>query len=96
MFGDSAWVECRTNRQMAQFGSWLTALRRPVVVALGAGRTIPTARHFSERHGPRVSRINPREYAIDPRPGVGIAGNALDVLNRLEGMLNWPDQEDVK
>jgi hypothetical protein len=67
MFGDAAWIESRTNRQMARFENWFAALRQPVVVELGAGRAIPTVRYFSERHGPRVIRINPREYAIDPR-----------------------------
>jgi NAD-dependent SIR2 family protein deacetylase len=96
MFGDPAWVESRTDRQMARFASWFAALRRPVVVEIGAGRAIPTVRYFSERHGPRVIRINPRDYAIDPRHGVGIAGNALDVLDRLEGLLGDPDQEKAK
>lgn len=87
MFGDAAWIESRTNRQMARFENWFAALARPVIVELGAGRAIPTVRYFSERHGPRVIRINPREYAIDSRHGVGVVGTALEGLERLDTLL---------
>lgn len=96
MFGDWDWIESRTARQMARLDRWLSAVQRPVVVEVGAGLTIPTVRHFSERHGPRVIRINPRDDAIHPHHGVGIAGNALDVLNRLDGMLDRSDWEKTK
>ena len=87
MFGDSAWVETRLEQQMTRLRSWLPNVRKLIVVELGAGRAIPTVRHFGERYGPRVVRINPREYAIDPRRGLGKEGNAVDVLCLLDGML---------
>jgi NAD-dependent SIR2 family protein deacetylase len=87
MFGDYNWIDTRARQQMTRFESWFPDVRVPVVIELGAGRAIPTVRNFSERHGPRVIRINPRDYAINPRYGVGIAGNALDVLERLDAML---------
>ncbi|PLZ00065.1 NAD-dependent deacetylase [Burkholderia sp. WAC0059] len=89
MFGDYDWIETRTDRQMAQLRGWLTALCTPVVVELGAGRAIPTVRYFSERHGPRVIRINPRDHVISPRHGIGIAGTARDVLERIDARLAW-------
>ena len=87
MFGDWDWIESRTARQMARLDSWLSSVQKLVVVEVGAGRAIPTVRHFSERHGPHAIRINPRDYAIHPERGVGVAGHALDVLNRLDKML---------
>ena len=88
MFGDASWIEARTEQQTMHLRNWIAKVRAPVVVELGAGRAIPTVRYFSERHGPRVIRINPREHAIDPRHGIGIAGTALDVLARLDTLLN--------
>lgn len=87
MFGDWDWVERRTASQLARLDRWLTSVQRLAVVEVGAGRAIPTVRRFSERHGPRGIRINPREHAIDPRHGMGIAGTALDVLERLDALL---------
>lgn len=88
MFGDGSWIETRTEQQMMRLANWLPNVRKLIVVELGAGRAIPTVRRFSERCGPRVVRINPREFSIDPSRGVGIAGNALDVLRVLDGMLD--------
>lgn len=87
MFGDGSWIETRTEQQMMWLRNWLPTVRKLIVVEFGAGRAIPTVRRFSERYGPRVVRINPREFAIDPSRGVGIAGTALDVLERLNALL---------
>jgi NAD-dependent SIR2 family protein deacetylase len=84
MFDDYSFVDTRTDQQEMRLEGWFADVRAPVVIELGAGRAIPTVRNFSVRHGPRVIRINPRESAIDPRQGIGIAGNALDVLGRLD------------
>jgi hypothetical protein len=54
---------------------------------MGAGRALPTVRRFSERHGPRVIRINPREHDIAPGVGVGIAGGAMATLLRLDQLM---------
>jgi NAD-dependent SIR2 family protein deacetylase len=91
MFDDYNWIDTRTRQQMMRFESWFPAVRAPVVIELGAGRAIPTVRNFSERHAPRVIRINPRDYAINPSRGVGIAGNAFEALERLDAMLNPAD-----
>jgi hypothetical protein len=96
MFGDRDWIESRTGRQMNRLDRWLSSVQRLAVVEVGAGRAVPTVRHFSERHGPRVIRLNPREHAIHPHRGVGLTGSALDVLSRLDEMLGRPDQEATK
>jgi NAD-dependent SIR2 family protein deacetylase len=84
MFWDWSWLEWREERQRARLDAWLRAGRRRVVVELGAGSSLPTVRRFSERHGPRVIRINSREPEIDPACGLGLRGGALDVLTKLD------------
>ncbi|MFL9906772.1 SIR2 family NAD-dependent protein deacylase [Paraburkholderia sp. RL17-337-BIB-A] len=83
MFGDWAWLESRTERQQARLKYWLGSIERLVVVEIGAGTGLSTVRRFSERHGPRVIRINAREPAIDGPKGVGIQGRAVEVLSAL-------------
>ncbi len=87
MFGDRAWLEHGTAAQERRLAAWLHAVERPVVVEMGAGRALPTVRRFSERHGPRVIRINPREPEIAPGRGLGIAGGAADTLTRIGAVL---------
>ena len=88
MFGDYDWIALRTERQEARVNAWLASVERPVVIELGAGKAIPTVRNFSERVGPRIIRINPRDPAIAPHRGVGIAGGALDTLELLDEALS--------
>ncbi|MBC8736307.1 NAD-dependent deacetylase [Paraburkholderia sp. UCT31] len=83
MFDDWHWVETRTRHQRMRYEAWLLSVEQAVVIEIGAGRAIPTVRDQSERFGPRVVRINPRECAVDPRIGLGLAGRALDVLRSL-------------
>jgi NAD-dependent SIR2 family protein deacetylase len=84
MFDDQAWLDTHTKRRRMRFEAWLLSVERMVVVELGAGRAIPTVRIVGERHGPRVIRINPREYAIDPKRGIGIRGDALATLREID------------
>ncbi|QIE30180.1 NAD-dependent protein deacetylase (plasmid) [Caballeronia sp. SBC2] len=88
MFGDWGWVEKYAERQRRALDAWLGEVERMVVVELGAGRALPTVRRFSERHGPRVIRINPREHSISPKVGVGFAGGAHESLRLLDTCLN--------
>jgi NAD-dependent SIR2 family protein deacetylase len=87
MFGDWNWVGRYAERQAARLAIWLRSVDRLVVLELGAGRALPTVRRFSERHGPRVVRINPREFVISPATGVGIASGALAALQAIERRL---------
>jgi len=88
MFGDWDWVDSNAGRQQARLEGWLSGVQKLVVVELGAGRAIPTVRNLSVRNGPRVVRINPREFSIDPSKGVGIALSALEALTRLDTLLS--------
>lgn len=92
MFGDYDWVEHTTRQQLLRLGRWLTGVKRLVVVELGAGSALPTVRRFSERHGPRVIRINPREAGIATHVGVGIAGGAVESLRRVDACMRNDQQ----
>lgn len=67
MFGDSGWQAARTTAQEEALGAWLERLRgaRLAILELGAGRAVPTVRHFSEQLARQADaaliRINPRE-----------------------------------
>ncbi|WP_322049630.1 Sir2 family NAD-dependent protein deacetylase, partial [Paraburkholderia sp. J67] len=87
MFGDWNWVGKYADRQAERLAVWSRGVERLVVVELGAGRTLPTVRRFSERHGPRVIRINPRDFSISPERGIGIAAGALAALQAIETRL---------
>jgi len=87
MFGDGAWVDRYSERQLDRLTGWLRSPQRLVVVELSAGKALPTVRRFSELHGPRVIRINPREDSIAPHIGVGIAGSAAEILQLLDSRL---------
>lgn len=87
MFWDHAWLEERTERQMAGLRRWRDLVERLVVVEIGAGTALPTVRRFSERHAPRIVRINAREPQIDPTKGVGIRGGALETLLAIDAAL---------
>ena len=87
MFWDHAWLEERTERQITRMRAWMEAVECLVVVEIGAGTALPTIRRFSERHAPRVVRINTREPQIDPDKGVGIRGGALEALLAIDTAL---------
>ncbi|WP_241030452.1 Sir2 family NAD-dependent protein deacetylase [Paraburkholderia sp. Ac-20347] len=87
MFGDWNWVARQAERQAARLAAWLRGVERVVVIEVGAGNALPTVRRFSERHGPRVVRINPRESGIADRVGVGIASGALAALQVIDERL---------
>ena len=84
MFGDYDWIALRTEYQEARLRAWLSVVDRPVVVEIGAGKTIPTVRAFSERNGARVIRINPRDCGIPSSRGMGLARGAVEGLTMLD------------
>ncbi|WP_185219011.1 SIR2 family NAD-dependent protein deacylase [Paraburkholderia dinghuensis] len=88
LFDDPRWIDTTLARQREHWTRWRARLRNPVVVELGAGKAIPTVRHFSEQMGRRIIRINPHDFRIASYRGVGLAGPALGTLQALDARLN--------
>lgn len=86
MFGDGQWSDERTARQESHLETWFTQSARFCVVELGAGKSVPTVRRFSEsilRSGGSLVRINPRDS--DGPPGtISLAAGALAGLEGIE------------
>ena len=76
MFGDWGWLQSRTASQASGQEAWLASLTRPVVIEIGAGTAIPSARHFSQRvlheFEGRLIRINPSEHRVPTSLDVGL------------------------
>jgi NAD-dependent SIR2 family protein deacetylase len=88
MFGDYGWVADRTYDQRSRFDAFAAGHLDDgtVVIEMGAGTSIPTIRHASERLGGRgglVVRINPREPQIDAAH-VSMATGALEGLTAID------------
>jgi NAD-dependent SIR2 family protein deacetylase len=92
MFDDWEWLDERREEQAARCQGWLKQVRRPVVIEIGAGLSIPTVRHFAQRvvrrHAGSIIRINPREPHIGDLPGVAIAGAALETLSAIDALVS--------
>ncbi|MBA4215877.1 MAG: NAD-dependent deacetylase [Proteobacteria bacterium] len=91
MFGDWGWAGERYQAQATRLSTWLARAERPVVVEIGAGTAVPSVRHFSQlvvaAHGGRIVRINPRDPAVAPAFGVGLALGAVEATTALEARL---------
>ena len=84
MFGDRGWVERRTSLQYQRLEQWMATVDRLVCIEVGAGRNIPTVRHFSENTGGRLIRINPAEPEIDAsKQQLALPLSGLDGISRL-------------
>ena len=87
MFGDAHWIESRALEQQARQNAWLATLRQPVVIEIGAGKTIGSVRNFSQfagaAYGARLIRINPADAHVADRRDVGLAVGAMAALDAI-------------
>jgi NAD-dependent SIR2 family protein deacetylase len=67
LFDDRQWLARRSELQQQRLRHWLAGIEHLVTIEIGAGTQIPTIRHFSERVGGRLIRINPGEAAVPER-----------------------------
>jgi len=88
MFGDGRWLDARTEAQYARLDRWRARVGNLVVIELGAGTDVPSVRRMCESLGAPLVRINPREPAVRPGRGVGVALGALDALVCLKALLD--------
>ena len=91
MFGDWGWKGSRSEEQNRRYHDFMSDVYdnnyKLVVIEIGAGTHIPTIRHESEYIAKEMSsfvvRINPREYDIDEKLGVGITLGGLAGLKKV-------------
>ena len=85
MFGDPYWQGDVYRKQWVRYQKWLLNIENPVVIELGAGSFIPSARMESERRANgRLIRINPREAEIPDNRGISFFGGSLSTLKSLD------------
>lgn len=91
MFGDWNWIPDRQQSQASRQAQWLSGVKKPVVIELGAGTAVPTVRHFSEnvcrRVGGHLVRINLREPQVPRQIDVGLAMGAREGLEAMAAEL---------
>lgn len=88
MFGDSEWLEDRTEQQYSRYEAWRKQIRtaRLVVIEIGAGTAVPTVRLECESAGGTLIRINPWE--ADAQDGIiSVVQEALAALIQLKDVL---------
>ncbi|MDF3836946.1 Sir2 family NAD-dependent protein deacetylase [Cupriavidus basilensis] len=85
MFDDYAWVDPPTAESRARLDAWIGARNDILVIEVGAGTEIPTARRFGERQATQLIRINARQAGVrGGKHNMGLAGAALDTLVAIE------------
>lgn len=91
MFDDANWLSSRAGGQNIRQERWLSTVQKPVVVELGAGTVIPSARRFGEmlckNHNARLIRINPDESQTEGDKQLSIPMGALEALTELAARL---------
>jgi NAD-dependent SIR2 family protein deacetylase len=88
MFGDWGWLGQRSEAQQARVDAWCeTVGKRLLVIELGAGTAIPSARRYGEYRGAALIRINPREAAVARPRDVALPLGALAGLQALAAAL---------
>jgi NAD-dependent SIR2 family protein deacetylase len=97
MFGDDGWVADRQAEQLKRLQAWLSGVRRPLVVEIGAGTAVPTVRHFSHQviqaWGGRLLRLNPDEATVPSAMDVGLPMGGLQAIRALDtGVRSRGDQ----
>ncbi|MDR1887861.1 MAG: NAD-dependent deacetylase [Zoogloeaceae bacterium] len=93
MFGDSGWIASRSDAQGDRQQAWLSKVRQPVVIELGAGTAIPSVRHFSRyvtgrfSFDARLIRVNPNECEVPNRQDVSLKMGAAVALAAIAEVL---------
>ena len=87
MFGDWGWLPQVTQTQQMRLDKWLSGTTRVLVIEIGAGKHIPTVRHFSQGVGATLIRVNPRDPELDGAQGVSLATGALEALTAIDAAM---------
>ena len=92
MFGDWHWIAARADDQHKNLDNWLHHITvkgyKLAIIEIGAGRSVPTVRLFSQKtarnYGGTLIRINPVDFAVDA-PGISLpftGGEGIEVLTK--------------
>lgn len=87
MFGDGGWVNWRTEFQKARFHEWRQTVNNPVVIEIGAGKSILTTRKFGESMNVPLIRINPADADVDRPSDISLKMGALDGISAIAKQL---------
>lgn len=92
MFGDDEWQAQRAGIQQKRLEHWLHDIGRLLVIEIGAGTTIPTARDFTHavsfNYRAPVIRINPQEPEIYGNPShVSLAMGGMQAIREINALL---------
>ncbi len=92
MFGDDNWLPHRSVMQQRRLEHWLKNAERLLVIEIGAGTAVSTARDFTHavafNHSAPVIRINPREPEIYGHANhVSLAMGGMEALQRIDDFL---------
>jgi NAD-dependent SIR2 family protein deacetylase len=83
MFSDWDWLESRQRAQMDALHNWQSTVKNPVVIEIGAGTAIPTARHFGEGMRCPLIRINRHEAEVTRSSDIGLSMGGLEALQMI-------------
>ncbi|MDO9333219.1 MAG: Sir2 family NAD-dependent protein deacetylase [Dehalococcoidales bacterium] len=88
MFGDWDFEGHRYEQSESSLLTWVARASRPVVIEIGAGTAIPSARHFGEELNCPLIRINPSESQVGLHRDISIPLGAKEALVRITDALN--------
>ena len=80
MFGDWGFEGHRYEQAKSSLLTWFARASRPVVIVIGAGTAIPSARHFGEGLDCPLVRINPSESEVSLHRDISIPLSAKEAL----------------
>lgn len=87
MFDDWQWNHTRSQQQRMLLDMWLDSATAPLVIEIGAGRSVPTVRNFTRRmqqRGSALVRINLREANIHNPDAIELALGAREALQAIQ------------
>lgn len=88
MFEDWGWQPIRSELQTINLKQWKAEVKRGVVIEIGAGKAIPTVRHFSQNQKWPVIRINPFEADLNGAEGVALSLRGADAMAGIQTALD--------
>ncbi|MDD0824426.1 NAD-dependent deacetylase [Mannheimia sp. AT1] len=91
MFNDYTYCEDYQLGKYVLLNEWLRKTQRPVVIEIGAGKTVPTVRNFSERTAKQkkggLIRINPMDAGVPKMHFLSLEMKGLEALKMIDDIL---------